>query len=457
MKIIVLNGSPKGEVSITVQSLYFLRKKFPGHTLKVLNISQKIKSIEKDNNVFEEIIDEVKSSDGVLWAFPVYTFLVPSQYKRFIELIWERGVEKAFKGKYTAVLSTSKRLFDHTAHKYMNAICDDLDMRFVDYFSADMNDLLKEEERDRLIMFADYFFEAIEKKYRTLKKYQPLPMSTFEYVPGKGRRKIECGGHKIMIISDSVDKKTNLGKMIERFKQSFSSDVEVVNLHDLDIKGGCLGCIQCSQDNICVYQDEFTDFFKRMVKTADIIVFAATIKDRYFSAKHRQFFDRQFFNHHNPQFIGKQIGNIISGPACRLQYLDEINEAAAGFSRFNYVGNVTDECGDSAEIDAQLESLGEHLVRFAEKKYVKPTTFPAEALTKILRDMTWGTSRFIMPGDHKYYKENGLYDFPYKDLKTIRRNIMFMALDKIPGFRKEFSKRIKTGMIMEHQKVVKMH
>ncbi len=454
MKIIVLNGSPKGQVSITMQSVHYLQKKFPAHQLKILNISQQIKRIEKDEKAFSAIIDEVKSSDGVFWAFPVYTFLVPSQYKRFIELIWERGVEQAFKGKYTAVLSTSKRIFDHTAHKYMNAICDDLGMRFVDFYSADMEDLLKEEERDRLVLFADCFFEAIENKHRTLRKYQPLPRSTFEYVPGKGERKIDSGRKKIIIVTDSVDNKTNLGRMIERFKQSFSGDVEVFNLHDLDIKGGCLGCMQCTQENVCVYQDEFTDFFDKRVKTADIIVFAATIQDRYFSAKHRQFFDRQFFNHHKPPFIGKQLGSIISGPAGQMRYLDEMNDAGAGFSRFNYVGCVTDESGDSAEIDAQLESLGEQLVRLAEKNYVKPTTFSGEAMTKILRDMTWGTSRFILPDDHKYYKENGLYDFPYKDFKTIRRNIIFMVLNKIPGFKKEVSKRIKTGMIMEHQKVV---
>ena len=215
MKIIVLNGSPKGKVSVTMQSVYFLQKKFPGHQIKIINISQEIKRIEKNKKVFGEIIEEVKSSDGVLWAFPVYTLLVPSQYKRFIELIWERKVEKAFKGKYTAVFSTSKRVFDHAAHQYMNAICDDLDMRYVDFFSADMEDLLKEGERDRLVQFAGCFFEAIEKNYSTLKKYRPLPLSTFEYVPGEGRKKIDSGGKKIIIITDSVDKKTNLGRMIE--------------------------------------------------------------------------------------------------------------------------------------------------------------------------------------------------------------------------------------------------
>jgi len=454
MKIAVLNGSPKGKVSITMQSVLFIQKKFPGHQLQILNISQEIKKIEKDKKVFREIIKEIESSDGVLWAFPVYTFLVPSQYKRFIELVWERGVEEAFKGKHTAVLSTSKRIFDHTAHQYLNAVCDDLDMKFVDFFSAEMGDLLEKEERDRLVLFGECFLEAIENNYRTWKRYPPLPQTKFKYVPGKGKKKIDRGRKKIVVVTDSVDKKTNLGRMVDRFKQSFSSEVEVLDLHDVDIKGGCLGCFRCSQDNVCVYRDEFVDFFKKKVKPADIIVFAATITDRYYSARHRQFNDRQFVNHHTPSFRGKQLARIISGPASQMQYLDEIDEASAGYSGYNYVGRVTDECGDSAEIDVQLESLGEQLVRLAEKEYVKPPTFPAVALKTTLRDLTWGMSRFLFPDDHKYYKENGLYDFPYKDLKTIRQIILLKALDKVPGFREQFIKKIKTGMIMGHKKVV---
>ena len=145
MKIIVLNGSPKGKISVTMQYVQFIQKKFPQHELKILNISQRIKKIEKDENAFQEIIDQVRSSDGVLWAFPLYFFLVPSQYKRFIELISEKKAKDAFKNRYSAVLTTSIHVFDHAAHNYVNAICDDLDMKYVGGFSADMDDLLKEE------------------------------------------------------------------------------------------------------------------------------------------------------------------------------------------------------------------------------------------------------------------------------------------------------------------------
>ena len=141
MKIIVLNGSPKGDVSVTMQYVHFIQKKIPQYELKILNISQRIKAIEKGENTFREITDEVRSADGVLWAFPLYLLLVHSNFKRFIELIWERGAADDFRGKYAASLSTSIHFYDHVAHNYINAICDDLDMKYAGGFSADMYDL----------------------------------------------------------------------------------------------------------------------------------------------------------------------------------------------------------------------------------------------------------------------------------------------------------------------------
>jgi len=122
MKIAVLNGSPKGDLSITLQYVFLIRKKSPEHQFKVFNIAQDIRKLEKDESAFKEVIDEIRSSDGVLWSFPLYFLLVHSHYKRFIELVFERGAGEAFRKKYTASLSTSIHFFDHTAHNYINAV-----------------------------------------------------------------------------------------------------------------------------------------------------------------------------------------------------------------------------------------------------------------------------------------------------------------------------------------------
>jgi multimeric flavodoxin WrbA len=116
MNISVLNGSPKGDLSVTMQYVKFIEKKFDGHNFNYINISQKIVKIESDEIHFNELIAEIDKSDLVIWGVPLYVCLVPSQYKRFIELIRERGVEDKFAGKYAAVITTSIHFFDNTAH-----------------------------------------------------------------------------------------------------------------------------------------------------------------------------------------------------------------------------------------------------------------------------------------------------------------------------------------------------
>ncbi len=107
MNIIVLNGSPKGKTSVTLQYIHFLQKKFPEHSYEILHISKMIRRIENDEDYFGEILTKIADSEAVLWASPVYYFLIPSNYKRFIELINERDAKRYFHNKYTGFLSTS--------------------------------------------------------------------------------------------------------------------------------------------------------------------------------------------------------------------------------------------------------------------------------------------------------------------------------------------------------------
>jgi multimeric flavodoxin WrbA len=456
MKIVVLNGSPKGDVSVTMQYVHFIQKKYPQHELKIVNIVPRIKALESDTPAFQGILDEVRAADGVLWAFPLYVMLVHAGYKRFIEMVFERGGQESFRGKYAAVLTTSIKFYDHTAHDYMVSICDDLDMKFVGGYSAAMHDLQQAPEQERLLSFAEDFLDAIASRRLTVKTHLPLSVRAPDYTPGLPSRQVSTGERKVLVVTDAEPGQANLLHMIERFRAAFSAPVEVVNLHDVDIKGGCLGCIRCGYDNRCAYEgkDGFMEFYRAKVQAADIVVFAGAIRDRYLSATWKNYFDRRFFNTHQFTLPGRQVAYLVSGPLGQVANLRQMLTALVDLERANLVGIVTDEPDDPAAIDAQVDTLAAGLVRAAEHGYVAPPTFLQVGGMKVFRDEIWGHLRVAFQADHRAYRRQGIYDFPQYDYRTRVQNAIFGLLLRVPRVRLEFQKQIKTGMIAPLKKVV---
>lgn len=414
MKIVVLGGSPKGEHGLTHLYARFIGSRFPRHDWTLLELSPICAELEADTDTLMEIIGAVRAADVILWSFPVYYYLVPAPYKRFIELIYEQGADEAFKGKYAAVLTTSIHFFDHTAHSYLHAVCDDLGMRYAGFHSASMDDILREQERDRLQQFAEQFLSAAERGIPVTRTFPPLAVTAFNYRPGHAGRRIDTKGKKVIVVTDGEKSESNLAGMIRRFGDSCDGAIEVINLRSVDIAGGCTGCVQCGYDNVCIYRDGYREMFSR-VQSADIIIFAGAIRDRYLSSRWKLFFDRSFFNNHVPALAGKQLGFIISGPLGQLPNLSQILQAYTEIQQANLAGFVTDEFGDSAEIDELLQTLAAETIRLSETGFVRSPTYLSIGGKKLFRDVVWGRFRHIFPADHRFYKRHGIYDFPQYD------------------------------------------
>jgi len=454
MKIVVLNGSPKGDISVTMQYVAWIRKKFPEHGYEIINAAHEIKKIEKDDAAWNVVLESIRSADLVLWAFPLYFMLVSSQYKRFIELVFERNAADVFAGKYAASLSTSLHFFDQTAHAYIHGISDDLGMKYLGSYSAEMFDLLKAGEQKRFEKFVSLLLTAVQEKIPVQQEHAPLTWPALSYVTGTDQVPVPAGTKKVVILTDDDGRFANLTAMVARLKTAFSGPVELVNLHDLDIRGGCLGCCQCGYDNTCVYTDGYRDFYTSVLVPADIIIMAGTVHDRYLSSTWKQFFDRSFFVGHTPGLKGKQVGFVIAGPFHQIAPLKEALTAWADNGRC-HAQFVTDEVDDSQDLDALLDTLARRLVQGADAGYIPPHTFYAVGGHKIFRDNIYAGMRAAFQADYRYYREHGMFDFPQADLRTRVMNAVLIPMTRIPGFRKRMLADMKRYMVEPFEAVLR--
>lgn len=456
MNITVLSGSPKGKHSVTLQSVNYISKLFPEHTFDVFHIGQTIKSLMEDDEAFDTVMASVTTSDLIIWATPVYISLVPAQYKRFIEKIFSSGAAHLFKGKYSSVITTSISFFDNYAVDYLRAISDDLGMLFAGSYATDSYNLLSEEGQTKHTHFAAQLFEDVQAKALFGNRTSPLSYSWHVYKNGPAPVTVDTGTKKVLLIQDEHYDGTNLGHMVDRCVAGFKTDIEVVTLSDLTIKGDCLGCIQCGFDHQCIYegQDDFIPFAKEKVARADILILAGEVKDRWLSSTWKQFFDRSFYQNHVPTLKDKQIGFLISGPLTQMATLKGTIDAITEWQGAHVVDTVTDEVEESAFIDARIDTLVRRLAAFAERGYIRPATFVGIGGRKIFRDDVWGRHRFVFQADHAHYEANGLYDFPHDDASALKMSEDMINLTKDPDMRQTVRKMLKKEMVKPHIKVV---
>jgi multimeric flavodoxin WrbA len=456
MKIVILNGSPKGnELSVTMQYIFYIEKIFTEHEFTSINVGQLLTNMRIRDGTFQKILEEIKSSDGIVWAFPVYTSLIPSQLKKFIELLFERNVEE-LKEKYAVVISTSMNFYDNAAHDYMHAVVEDLGMKYVGFFSAELSDFMKFDFRKKWYIFMENFFNTIVSKEVISSRFAPIKSRTFEYIPKSvaNDMKIDNLGKRIIIFTDFTDIESNAARMVNRFKDSFKQGVEIYNFHDIDIKGGCLGCCECGLDNQCVYKDGFSEFFQKN-KNSDILVYSGTMTDRFLSSKWKQYLDRCFHNGHIPGMEGTQMCFLISGELSQNENLRQWISAFTELSFGNLVDVVTDEYGESEEIDELIYNMAKQSIEFSKKGYVRPPTFLHVGGYKIFRDMIYGVPGALFRMDYKFFKKRKMFDFPTRNWRERIRRGLFSTLFKSKKVRNKFKPKMKEALVNSSRRELK--
>ncbi len=445
MKILVLNGSPKGENSITLQTVRYLEKRYPAETFEVLHVGQRIKSIEKD---FTKAEAALQDADLLLFSYPVYTFLVPSQLHRFIELVKEHGVDVS--GKHAAQLTTSLHFYDVTAHRFIRDNCDDLGLRYLGGLSADMEDLLKPEGRKQAEDFFAHLLwqaenELFERSFYPVQGEQvpfvPAPMKETEQKPGAASDK------RIAIVADL--ERPALQAMVARFMTLCGAQTVLVNLREFPFAGGCLGCFHCAADGTCIYRDGFDSYLREHIQSTDAIVYAFSIKDHSMGSLMKQFDDRQFCNGHRTVTMGKPVGYLIDGAFDREPNLRMLIESRAEVGGNYLAGVATNEMDPAAEIAA----LSVKLNRAIETHYLPPKTFYGVGGMKVFRDLIY-QMRGLMKEDHRFYKAHGFYDFPQKRKGRIVGMYLVGAMMRSKSIQKKIGSRMTEGMLMPYKKAL---
>lgn len=441
MKITVINGSPKGQYSITLQTVHYLERKYPEHEFRVLNAGQKIKALEKN---FDEAEDLLTSSDAVIFSYPVYTFLAPSQLHRFIELVKQSGVDLS--GIYATQISTSKHFYDVTAHKYIEENALDMGMRYIRGLSADMEDLLTEKGQKDAEKFFDRFLWSVsegiyETKAPSSSSYSRVPATSADVTEKKS-------GKDIVIITDNADPESNLAAMIERFRAVFGYETRIVNISEYPLAGGCLGCFRCAVSEKCVYKDGFDSFLREKIQTADAIVYAFTVSDHSMGARFKMYDDRNFCNGHRTVTVGMPVGYLVSGNYSAENNLRTVIEARAETGGNFLTGVATDERGTDAQIDALTKSLSFAL----ETGHTAPQNFWGVGGMKIFRDLIY-QMRGMMRADHKFYKKQGIYDFPQKKRLTSMKMYLVGMLLSNEKVLSKMGNAMNEGMIAPYKKM----
>ncbi len=443
MHILVLNGSPKGQNSITLQTVRFIEKLCKHQTFEILHVGQRIKALENDFSPAKEALER---ADLILFSYPVYTFIAPYQLHRFIELVKEKGI--SLKGKYATQITTSKHFYDVTAHAYIKENCMDLGLRYIRGLSADMDDLLKAKgQKEAMDFFRFVLWSVKNEAYET---FAPaiLPASgVAAEVPLQSKEKLDGD---VVIITNKEENDSKLSAMIDRFRAVLPKKTRVVNIREYPFKGGCLGCFNCAVSGKCVYKDGFDSFLREDLQMAEAIVYAFTIKDHSMGASFKLYDDRQFCNGHRTVTMGMPIGYLVSGNYGAEQNLQMILEARAQVGGNFLAGVATDENDPNAEIDRLAGTLCYAL----KNKYVPPQNFYGVGGMKVFRDLIW-LMQGMMKADHKFYKAHGQYDFPQKQWPTMLKMYLVGVLLSSPKLKTKIGNKMNEGMLMPYEKVLK--
>ena len=443
MNILVLNGSPKGDYSITLHTVLYLQALYTQDNFEILHVGQKIRSFEKD---FSEAKSMIEKADVLLFSYPVYTFIAPYQMHRIIELMKEHKVEVA--GKVATQITTSKHFYDVTAHRYIQDNVQEMGMNFIRGLSADMEDLPTKKGQEEAKNYWEHFHWCVEQGIFEpcyLKNTAPVHKSVD--IPADTTEKTDA--YDVVIVVDLKPGDTQLADMVARFQTKLSVKSRIVNIREYPFKGGCIGCFNCATDGVCIYKDGFDSFLRDNIQKASAIIYAFSIQDHSLGSRFKMYNDRQFCNGHRTVTMGMPIGYLISGNYSEEQNLQMILEGRVQVGGNILAGIASDEFNPNEAIDQLATSL-EYTLAHNNKQ---SQNFYGVGGMKIFRDLIY-QMQGMMKADYKFFKAHGQFDFPQKKKGTIIGMYLVGAMLSNKKLKAKLGNNMNEGMVMAYRKVL---
>ena len=459
--ILIINGSPKNNYSITLQTSLFLQKKFPDCKFEIQPVAKLNNQLDLNP---EEVYEKIKTFDIIIFSYPVYTFIAPYQLHLFFEKLKKHNFH--FDGKVATQITTSKHFYDITAHQFIKENSLDLGFNFITGLSADMEDLIKKSGQNE----AENFFKRVlwctenqlfddypNKNQNSISTEKPTSIVKFT-----DEFKIDLpkdDSKEIVIITDydkSNPQDKNLKLMIDKFIDLLPYKTKIVNIREYKFKGGCLGCFRCASTGKCIYTDGFDEFLRTEIQTASSIIYAFSIKEHSMGAIFKLYDDRQFCNGHRTVTTGMPIGYIVSGNLSQEQNLQTIIKARAEVGGNFVTGIATDEVNEFDKENLPefcIYKLVQNLIFALQNEYSQPANFYGVGGMKIFRDLIY-EMQGMMKADHKFYKKNGLYDdMPHKKKGRIF-GMYLVGLLNSPKLQDKIGNKMNEGMIAPYKKVL---
>jgi multimeric flavodoxin WrbA len=251
MKICVLNCSPQNDLSITLQTVFYLQKWFQEKLGEdEFDIIPAFSGIVTDN-----IKEAIQKADLIIMSGAVFHFDVHSSMGELLDILCDNYYD-ILKDKPVTFLSTSGMLGDTMAHNRFEMWARRNDLMYINSLSLESSEILSPTGREELFCWFKYT-KAITEYY-------------------KNKKMPKAKSHGRVVLLDTCEKEnTKILSEIRSAKQRFEAsgfETKIITLREKNIRH-CTGCQCCFSNRTCVFNDDWKKTFEELYLDTDMIVY----------------------------------------------------------------------------------------------------------------------------------------------------------------------------------------